>query len=96
MNRRPRRLAWINQLKQNIHNLRMRCPIGIRSIDDEYDEKLKRLEALLEEETSRDGSCETNQFTMKERAYETQPKHSAKRVSATAVQYKESDHAKRK
>ena len=36
-----------NQLLQSIHNLRVRWPIGIKSIDDAHDEKLKRLEALL-------------------------------------------------
>jgi len=33
----------LQQLKQNIHNLKMRFPIGIKSIDDEHDAKLKRL-----------------------------------------------------
>lgn len=41
------KLVQINQLKQSIHNLKMRFPIGIRSIDDSCDEKLKRLEGLL-------------------------------------------------
>jgi len=43
------KLEILNQLKQSIHNLRMRFPIGIKSIDDEHDAKLKRLEKLLEE-----------------------------------------------
>lgn len=43
------KLEQINRLRQNIHNLRMRVPIGIRSIDDEHDAKLKRLEALLKD-----------------------------------------------
>lgn len=46
------KLAQINQLKQSIHNLKMRWPIGIRSIDDEHDQKLKRLEDLLKEESN--------------------------------------------
>lgn len=44
------KLAQINQLKQSIHNLKMRWPIGIKSIDDKHDEKLKRLLKLLKEE----------------------------------------------
>lgn len=43
------KLAAINQLKQSIHNLRMRFPIGLKSIDDEHDDKLKRLQVLLDE-----------------------------------------------
>ena len=39
----------LNQLKQSIHNLKMRWPIGIKSIDDAHDEKLKRLQKLLKE-----------------------------------------------
>lgn len=44
------KLEQINQLKQSIHNLKMRWPIGIKSIDDNHDEKLKRLVKLLKEE----------------------------------------------
>lgn len=43
------KLAAINQLKQSIHNLRMRFPMGIKSIDDSHDDKLKRLQILLDE-----------------------------------------------
>lgn len=43
------KLVAINQLKQSIHNLRMRFPIGIKSIDDAHDDKLKRLQVLLDE-----------------------------------------------
>lgn len=42
------KLAGINQLRQGIHNLKMRWPIGIMAIDDEHDAKRKRLELLLE------------------------------------------------
>jgi hypothetical protein len=44
---RASKLEQIKQLEQSIHNLRMRFPIGIRSIDDAHDEKLKRLEDML-------------------------------------------------
>ncbi len=43
------KLAAINQLKQSIHNLKMRFPMGIKSIDDSHDDKLKRLQILLQE-----------------------------------------------
>lgn len=43
------KLACMHQLNQAIHNLKMRWPIGIPSIDNEADEKLKRLEKLMEE-----------------------------------------------
>lgn len=52
MSKSTSKLAQIKQLKQSIHNLRMRWPIGIRSIDDEHDQTLKRLEALLKKESS--------------------------------------------
>lgn len=45
----PSKLAVINDLKQSIHNLRNKFPMGIKSIDDGNDEKLRRLLALLEE-----------------------------------------------
>jgi hypothetical protein len=43
------KLAAINDLKQSIHNLRNKFPMGIKSIDDSNDEKLKRLLVLLDE-----------------------------------------------
>ena len=43
------KLAAINELKQSIHNLRNKFPMGIKSVDDSNDEKLKRLLALLDE-----------------------------------------------
>lgn len=43
------KLAAINQLKQSIHNLRNQFPIGIKSIDDSHDDKLKRLQDLLKD-----------------------------------------------
>lgn len=43
------KLEQINRIKQKMHNLRMRVPMGIRSIDDEHTAKLKRLEALLKD-----------------------------------------------
>lgn len=39
------------ELEQTIHNLRQRPPMGIKSIDDEQDEKRKRLESRLAEKT---------------------------------------------
>lgn len=42
-------LECMNQLKQSIHNLEMRWPCGIKSIDDEANDKLKRLKQLLKE-----------------------------------------------
>lgn len=36
------------ELEQAIHNLLMRIPIGIKSIDDAHDAKLKRLQALAQ------------------------------------------------
>ncbi|MEM4379320.1 MAG: hypothetical protein QXL01_01355, partial [Thermoplasmatales archaeon] len=36
--------AVCQQIEQNIHNLKMRPPMGIRSIDDAHDKKLKRLQ----------------------------------------------------
>lgn len=42
------KIGQIKSLKQSIHNLKMRWPIGIRSIDDYYDNKLKTLEQILE------------------------------------------------
>lgn len=51
------------QLGQSIHNLKMRWPIGIRSVDDSHDEKLKRLQKLKVElyenihETSFNNRC---------------------------------------
>lgn len=38
-----------SQLKQTIHNLKMRFPIGILSIDNAYDERLKQYKEMLEE-----------------------------------------------
>ena len=43
------KLECLRQLNQQIHNLKNRWPIGILSIDDKYEEKLKRLESLLVE-----------------------------------------------
>lgn len=43
------KLEQMKQLLQAIHNLKMRFPIGIRSIDNEHDERLKRLEKILKE-----------------------------------------------
>ena len=43
------KLAAINEIKQSIHNLRNKFPMGIKSVDDSNDEKLKRLLALLDE-----------------------------------------------
>lgn len=43
------KLDQIKQLEQSIHNLKMRFPIGIKSIDDFHDEKLERLKKLLSE-----------------------------------------------
>lgn len=37
----------ILSLEQTIHNLKVRFPIGMRKIDDEYDQRLKNLELLL-------------------------------------------------
>lgn len=41
------KLEQRRQLLQSIHNLKMRFPVGIKSIDDEHDAKLKRLEELF-------------------------------------------------
>ena len=40
-------LAQIQGLKQSIHNLKMRVPIGLKKIDDDCDLKLARYEDLL-------------------------------------------------
>jgi hypothetical protein len=45
------KLDQLNQLRQAIHNLRMRFPIGIKSITDAHDAKLDRLQKLLELQT---------------------------------------------
>ena len=44
------KLAQIRQLKQSIHNLKMRWPIGIKSIDDSHDAKLRLLQSILDEQ----------------------------------------------
>lgn len=41
------KLETINQLKQSIHNLKMRWPIGIKSIDDVCDKRIITLIDLL-------------------------------------------------
>jgi hypothetical protein len=43
------KLAAINDLRQSIHNLKNRFPIGIKSIDDAHDDKLKKLQAVLKD-----------------------------------------------
>ena len=45
----PSKLAIITQMEIRLNALRNTFPIGIRKIDDETDEKIKRLTAQLEE-----------------------------------------------
>lgn len=42
------KLALIKALEQSIHNLKMRVPIGIISIDKHYEDKLIKLNSALE------------------------------------------------
>ena len=46
-------LADIQQLKQSIHNLKMTFPIGILSVDNPNDEKLDKLNDLLQYKLSK-------------------------------------------
>lgn len=41
------------ELEQSIHNLKMRPPMGLKRIDDEHDDKLKRLQSLLSEQAAK-------------------------------------------
>ena len=46
---RTRKLEELRRLEQNYHNLRNKFPMGLRELDDENDEKTKRLKQHIDE-----------------------------------------------
>ena len=40
------KLECLKQLEQNIHNLTMRWPCGIKSIDDEKKRRIKKIDTI--------------------------------------------------
>lgn len=50
MSQLDRNLSHVRRIKQLIHNLRMKVPTGIRSVDDANDKRRKYLEEILIDE----------------------------------------------